>query len=88
MTKRQRHYRLRKIQAELLARVKELFPRVEFIGTEEWPNGRFILNVYTPHDDEFDIIRSVANRLVELALDEGLHISILPTREKPDRRAA
>lgn len=88
MTKRQRQSRLRQVQEELLGFLKGRFPRAEFIGTAEWPNGRFIIEVYTPHDDEFDIIRSVASRLVDLSLNEGLHISVFPTREKPDRRAA
>lgn len=88
MTKRERKARLREIKEELVARVKDHFPHTEFVGTEDWPNDRFVIEMYTPSDDEFEIIRSVADRVVDLSLNEGLHVSVFPTREKRSRRAA
>jgi hypothetical protein len=88
VTKRQKKNRILEIQEELLTRMRKRFPRVELLSTEEWPTGTVVIRIYAPYSDKMALMESVVDRTVELLVNEGLNISILPLSEKPCRRAA
>lgn len=58
------------------------------VERQEWPNGRVVLEVFAPYEDELDIIQAVVSRLVELSINEGLHVSVFPVKQKAAHRAA
>lgn len=88
MTKRQREIRIREISADLVARLKQRFPAVELLSVDEWPTGMVVLHVYAPHEDGGDLIEAVLDRVTEILVNDGLSITILPERKKPEERAA
>ena len=88
MTKRQRQARIREVERELLTRMKEQFPEVELLGTEQWSTGMVVLDVYAPYEDCIDVLDSVSDRVVELGETENLHIAIVPSKRKPAKKSA
>jgi hypothetical protein len=88
VTKRQKQTRIRQVEKELLALLKERFPLVELLGSQEWADGRVVFDVYAPYEDELEVMQTVVRRLVELSINEGLHVSVFPLKEKPAHRAA
>ena len=88
MTKRQRQARIRQVRDEFLGRLRQRFPLVELVSTEEQPSGTTIFRIYAPYEDLLGLIDTNADRIAELAGEEDLHVMILPVSEKPSERAA
>jgi hypothetical protein len=88
MTKRQQQARIREVSAEVLDRIKKRFPAVELLSIERLPTGMVVLHVYAPHEDAGDVIEAALDRMVEAIADDGLCLAVMPTRNKPARRAA
>ena len=89
MTKRQIQARIRAVRKEFLDRLKQRFPVVELVGTEERPTGTVVFRVLIPDEDDLLAIADVnAERISELAADEDLHFMVMPISEKPGNRAA
>ena len=68
----------------MLARLKERFPLVEFIDTEERPSGTTVLRVYAPYEDKLPLIDVNAAHIAELAGTEDIHVMILPVSYRLD----
>lgn len=91
MTKHQKRTLIQSAQKELVNTLRKRFPRIEFIGVEERPDGIFALHLYAPYRNIFTWLDTIGERLEELA-DKGLFILVLPHSRKSaktsTRRAA
>jgi hypothetical protein len=55
-------------------------------GERPWyvhPPDTVVIELYTPDDNGMEISETVSERRVDLCVDEGLDIVIMPLREKP-----
>lgn len=52
------------------------------------PPDTYVIRLYTPDDNEMEILETVSERKVALCIDEDLDIVIMPLREKPVPKAA
>ena len=87
MTKRLRQMRIREVRDEFLARLKNHFPLVELVDTEDRPAGTVVFRVYAPYDDKMDILDVNADRIAELA-DQDFHVMVLPVSYRAKDHAA
>lgn len=87
MTQRQSQVRTRQVCEEMLARLKERFPLVELIDTEERSSGTTVLRVYAPYEDKLPLIDVNADQIAELAGTEDIHVMILPVSHRVQSNA-
>jgi hypothetical protein len=80
--------RFRQVRKELVERIQDSHPRVAYLDDFEHPPGTFVIRLYTPDDNQSEILDTVTSRLVDLCVDEDLDIVIMPLREKPIPEAA
>jgi hypothetical protein len=72
---------------ELKALIRSRFPKAEFDVSEgDDPEGIYLMST-ADVDNLFDIIDLVNDRLVDMQIDEGLPIFVMPNRT-PERNAA
>ena len=88
MTNRARKARIQEVREEFLARLKQRFPLVELVNTEERPTGTVVFLVYAPYEDKMDILEVNSERIAELAAMENFHVMVLPVNDRPKDRAA
>jgi hypothetical protein len=70
--------RLQEVMAELQARITAVDPEAQFqVRTGQEPAGLY-LDVYTNADDGFCVLELVSDWLVDLSVEEGLDVHVVP----------
>jgi hypothetical protein len=70
--------RIQEVIAEAQARIVAVYPEAKFqLRTGEEPVGIY-LDVYTNADDGFCVLELVSDWLVELSVEEGLDVHVVP----------
>ena len=74
----QEHPRLQEVLAEIQARITAVYPEARFqVRRGEEPVGLY-LDVHTPADDGFCVLDLVSDWLVDLSVEEGLDVHVVP----------
>jgi hypothetical protein len=72
------YQRFQEVIAEVRARITAVYPEAQFqVRTGQEPTGIYI-DVYTHADDGFCVLELVSDWLVDLSVDEGLDVHVVP----------
>ena len=72
------NWKQEELAQELLEYVKKKFPHITFLGYWERPDGMVYIEVASPYDDGIEIIEYAGERSVEMLIDTGQQVMILP----------
>jgi hypothetical protein len=79
--------RVQEILLELEQRIRALYPTAIFeVSHGGEPDGVY-LTATIAHADAFDVLDPIIDRLLEIQIDEGLPVYVIPVRPEPTSQA-
>jgi len=85
MSEEQLDRRVSKHIQEFQQIIKGRFPEARFRSYRGPQPRHFFLEAYTDADDEFEVLDLVGDRIVDILVDEGTRIHVIPLSRDHDR---
>ncbi len=83
------NFKQEELITELFEHVKKKFPEIQFLEVAESPEdpSDLWIRVTAPEDEdrESELIAYACERSIDILIDYGYHILVMPTQQQPDQ---